>query len=277
MKVFLEDNGISEFDVTQINNSYLIDMPKGNKSWLAFGGAQAMLSYIRDLISDAGKIDPGNSCHEIFIYITGHGFRVSKGNRIIAGLALYNPFIEGYEAIRYDTLLNTILNAIRNSRYGKKVKITLFIDSCFAGSVFQFRKTNRPIVNSICNASCGFTIIAGVGSLSTAPVNPSRTTRFYMGEDKDLDGDNIKGDIRDRYEFMKKGIKDKSEQPKLFTCQGQATLCSLDGPASNPNGQPNQPDNSESSPGETAPEEGSGSGTEEKPPEEAGTNPRLNR
>jgi len=165
-------------------------------------------------------------CLEFFLYIVSHGTD--------DGFDIYDPTGSGNEDyIRYWKVLREIGLDGWLSEFPAWVKLVIFIDTCYSGGAVK----HLTAVKNRCNTRrCGVTIItssdadhptpAGIRWVPFAPKLDSPTEDFMDGANKDHDGDGKKGDIRDRFEQMKK--ESGGLNPQLFICPWQESLCSLD-------------------------------------------------
>src|SRR3990167_4407872 len=210
---WLRNNG---FQVTRRSQYLLSNDPPIHDT-----GKDSMKNRLRDIILGyASSIKClGGCCHELFIYINAHG--TPKPDP--AGFTLYNPLGKGWSAfVSYSDLASWLL------QLPDCVKLTIFIDSCFSGRAIE---DFSPLCKHF--GRCGVTIMTVPDETPPAPagariIGPDSATEDFMeGAGEDNDGDGDKGDIRDRWEQMKKqGIE--YGNPQLLMCAGQTRMCSLE-------------------------------------------------
>jgi DNA-binding transcriptional regulator GbsR (MarR family) len=232
IKKYLDDNG---YQTNRVSNYHGNDYPRVDSA-----------SDVRKLLESYSKaFDPDVPCgHEFFLFLDGHGsepFFSEKLEDIVgSSLSIYKADGSGKPdegGLILDSSINSILK-----NFEPCVKIIVFIDSCYGGSMIQ---DSFEILEGSCeNKPCGMTIMAGNSKRESTYVFDGGPTKFLAGSDKDHDKDGVKGDLRDMFEEMKrlqKQDKRKSygdENPymddgmdaQLFICTPNQPLCSLDGP-----------------------------------------------
>jgi len=178
----------------------------------------AMRDGLRDIIqgyANGLKCPPkdGSKCHEFFLYISGHGSA--------DGFFIYDPSGNGNSDFVSYLLLTEWLCEILDC-----VKIVVFIDACYSGGAI------KPLeILCLGREDCGVTIMTAADDKHTTPgghgSTDSATEDFIEGADEDYDKDGKEGDLRDRWEEMRRQGQDYG-RPQLKLCEGQKSLCSLD-------------------------------------------------
>ena len=234
VKKYLDENG---YQTNRVSNYHGNNFPRVDSS-----------SDLEKLLEDYSKAfdcDPNIPCgHEFFLYLSGHGsrpFQVSDtGKWVGSALSIYKADGSG-KPDEGDFILDSSINySLKN--FAPCVKIIVFIDSCFGGSIIQ---DSFDILQDSCkDKPCGMTIMAGNSKRESTFVKDGATTKFLSGADKDHDRDGIKGDLRDLYEEMKilqkqdirktygdeNPYMDDGMEAQLFLCSQNQPLCSMDGP-----------------------------------------------
>ena len=111
------------------------------------------------------------------------------------------------------------------------VKITVFIDACYSGHMvqsFQSLAPGRCGLTLIASADPDSEVCAGFGDINTA------TEDFVAAGDEDRDQDGVRGDLRDRFEYMAERTFFVDKEQTYYHFPEDTPWCSLDGAVGDP-------------------------------------------
>lgn len=168
----------------------------------------------------------GGECDNYFLYMIGHGDHT--------GLEFYSPA----GSLVGDIFYLSVLGAFES--FPDWVKVTIFVDSCESGGLRDESNTaTLGTLQWLCSRLCALTILTSVDESTPAQVPyeliedwyaiNSATQDFIDGADEDFDGDGKVGDIRDRFENMRREAFDNQPTPDPFHCPDDKSWCVLDG------------------------------------------------
>ncbi|MHC4817423.1 MAG: hypothetical protein ACYTF8_05170 [Planctomycetota bacterium] len=174
-----------------------ISQYSGNKHPRIPGKSKRARTYLQELDKFKERFaqaptPPGEQQHEFFLYIASHG---SKD----ANMSVYGADGSGLNRDFTNYLFMSDL-AKKLAEFPDRVRITVFIDTCYAGNFFPKAKEA-----DLHKRQAGMTIIttSDDDSPSANGVDFDSGTDDFLQGNGDLDGDGDSGDIRDRVKKMK--------------------------------------------------------------------------
>ncbi len=246
----LADNMADQADsIAQWLNEKGFDVKRRSQYWgNSHSYYTSIVHLLYDIENEVRKLASSTgTCHELFIYINAHGYSKKEAKDLgtpnsEAGLWFFD--VSGNKdhprvPIPYSDILQSIIDGLNTSAKKNPIKIILFVDSCFSGALItEHMNTLKNMCNMEIIRDCGLTTFTVVNDQQEAASGERRleiwpwktdsgTEDFLEGAKSDHDGDGKQGDIRDRFEEMKKqGGTDWT--PQLFICSNQKNMCSLD-------------------------------------------------
>lgn len=231
---WLAGNG---FEVTRISNFGGVGVPPGVPS---IDTSDDFLTQLENLAINFEKNGcRKDCCHELFIFMTGHGSSENTGFIICPKLTYgiigksgeWKP-LNPCKLILYYDIFEKLKQVLPSC-----VKVTLFIDACYSGKAIF----SSSYLEQFCEEHCALTIITSTDrehkshafkSAAKAFINFGFGSVEQAKLKKDWDEDGNVGDIRDRCTAMEKSIKGfkKYGTPQFYHCPEPTCWCSLDGP-----------------------------------------------
>jgi hypothetical protein len=216
---YVTSAGFSSHEGDRVSQYWGNDLPKYdmiiNKDGTMDGMNTQFLSTLKSL-KDLFPPTDGDCCHELFIALSGHGY--PSGDVDDGGMVIETA-VGGESRVTYAAMYEA-LNTLPSN-----VKLTLFIDACYAGlAIDQFK--------SFCDNHCGLTVITSVDKDHTSEggnIIHSGTEDFLInGQEGDYDFDGDVGDLKDRYSAMLKESGDRNSDVWHCPFGINADWCSLD-------------------------------------------------